>query len=291
MNRPQPRPAPLVSTEWLAQRLHDPDLRIFDATAHMIAQPVGPSIVKSARADWARGHIPNSDYLSMVDDLCTPGQAKPYALPDAARVTESLNRLGVTDRSHIVVYGSGMAAAITRVWWVLKAFGMDKVSILDGGWSQWVREGREISTAHRVVARGNVRARLQPGRLADRHQVLAAIGAPGITLVNALSAEQHRGTGGSTFGRTGRIAGSVNVPNKELVDPDTHRWLAAPALKAKFEQAGVLGSERVIAYCGGGVGATVDAFALEVLGHQGVAVYDGSLIEWCAFPELPMETG
>lgn len=291
MSTPQPRPELLVSTDWLERHLDDPELRIFDATAHMISQPVGPSIVKSARADWALGHIPNSAYLSMVDDLCASGQAKPYAFPDARQVSESLNRLGVTQRSRIVLYGAGQTAAITRVWWVLRAYGVERVSILDGGWPKWLREGRPVSTDHRVLPLGDITATLQPGRLADRHQVLAAIEEPGVSIVNALSAEQHHGTGGSTFGRTGRIAGSVNVPNKELIDPLSGQWLAPEILQRKFEEAGVLAAEQVIAYCGGGVGATVDAFALEMLGHGRVAVYEGSLLDWCSFPELPMETG
>ncbi|HSW17549.1 MAG TPA: rhodanese-like domain-containing protein, partial [Ramlibacter sp.] len=146
MSTRTPRPQLLVSTDWLARHLDDPQLRIFDATAHMISQPTGPSIVKSARPDWELGHIPNSAYLSMVDDLHTPGQDKPYAFPDARQVTESLRRLGVTQGSHIVLYGAGLTAAITRVWWVLRAYGMDKVSILDGGWPKWQREGRPVST-------------------------------------------------------------------------------------------------------------------------------------------------
>jgi thiosulfate/3-mercaptopyruvate sulfurtransferase len=121
--------------------------------------------------------------------------------------------------------------------------------------------------------------------------VLAGLGQRATCIVNALTAEQHRGTGGVTYGRPGRIAGSANVEARSLVDPATHAYLAPDALRAKFAAAGVLAAERVITYCGGGIAASSDAFVLTLLGHDGVAVYDASLAEWAADPSLPMETG
>jgi len=110
-------------------------------------------------------------------------------------------------------------------------------------------------------------------------------------VLNALSEEQHRGTEGVTYGRPGRIAGSVNVAARSLVDPKTHAYLPAHVLRERFAAAGALEAERVITYCGGGIAASSDAFVLTLLGHDGVAVYDASLSEWAADPSLPMETG
>ena len=137
----------------------------------------------------------------------------------AAQVSESLTDWDVDGRSRSFSTGPASISPVTRVWWVLRAYGIDKVSILDGGWSKRQREGRPVSTADRVVARGDVSATLQPNRLANRHQVLAAIGDPGISIVNALSAEQHQGSGGSTFGRPGRIAGTTANLNPERKTP------------------------------------------------------------------------
>ena len=110
-------------------------------------------------------------------------------------------------------------------------------------------------------------------------------------MLNALTDEQHRGTGGVTYGRPGRIAGSTNVPARELVDPETHAYLPLDVLRAKFAAAGALDAKRVVTYCGGGIAASSDAFVLVLLGHPGVALYDASLSEWAADPALPMETG
>jgi thiosulfate/3-mercaptopyruvate sulfurtransferase len=120
--------------------------------------------------------------------------------------------------------------------------------------------------------------------------VLAAVNDPGVRLVNALSAEEHSGKV-TRVARPGHIPGSINVPAGSLVDPATHAYLDASELRAKFERAGAPDAGRIITYCGGGIAACSDAFVLTLLGAKDVAVYDGSLVEWSANPELPLETG
>jgi thiosulfate/3-mercaptopyruvate sulfurtransferase len=110
-------------------------------------------------------------------------------------------------------------------------------------------------------------------------------------VLNALAAERHQGTGGVAYGRPGRIAGSVNVPAGDLVDPATHAYLPADVLRAKFGKAGALHAGRVITYCGAGIAASSDALVLTLLGHDEVAVYDASLSEWAVDPSLPMDRG
>src|SRR5690349_22488226 len=131
----------------------------------------------------------------------------------------------------------------------------------------------------------------------DRHvmvgkeAVLAAVGDSAVCTINALSAEQHAGSGGNTYGRPGRIAESVNVPAASLIDPQTGTFQSAAALRAKFDAVGAFDRERVITYCGGGIAASADALALVMLGHPDVRLYDASLSEWATDPSLPMETG
>jgi thiosulfate/3-mercaptopyruvate sulfurtransferase len=110
-------------------------------------------------------------------------------------------------------------------------------------------------------------------------------------VLNALTEEQHRGTGGAHYGRPGRIAGTGNVPARDLVDPGTHAYLPLDTLREKFAAAGALDAGRVVTYCGGGIAASSDAFVLALLGRDDVAVYDASLSEWAADPAMPMETG
>ena len=110
-------------------------------------------------------------------------------------------------------------------------------------------------------------------------------------LLNALSEEQHLGTGGADYGRPGRIANSVNVPAGDLHDPATHAYLPAERLAQKFSDVGADAAEKIITYCGGGIAASNDAFILSMLGYENVAVYDASMSEWASDPSLPMQTG
>jgi thiosulfate/3-mercaptopyruvate sulfurtransferase len=114
--------------------------------------------------------------------------------------------------------------------------------------------------------------------------------------VNALSAEQHEGRGGITYGRPGRIAGSVSVAARSLTDPVTHAYLPLDRIRAVFEAAGILrpgdvAERRAVTYCGAGIAASSDALLLTLLGAGDVAVYDGSLEEWARDPACPMESG
>jgi thiosulfate/3-mercaptopyruvate sulfurtransferase len=111
-----------------------------------------------------------------------------------------------------------------------------------------------------------------------------------VCTLNALLPEQHAGTGGNSYGRPGRIQGSANLPAAHLIDPATNLFLPAAELRRRFEAIDAFGKE-VITYCGGGIAASADAFALVMLGHPNVKLYDASMSEWATDPILPMETG
>jgi thiosulfate/3-mercaptopyruvate sulfurtransferase len=173
---------------------------------------------------------------------------------------------------------------------MLRAFGFDDAAVLNGGWKKWTLEGRPVATDDGARPPQRFVARPRPELIADKAGVLAALGEGRACVLNALSAERHRG-GGAPYGRPGRIAGSANVPAQDLVDPDTHAYLPADVLGQKFAASGALEARRVITYCGAGIAASSDAFVLTLLGRDDVAVYDASLSEWAVDPSLPMETG
>jgi thiosulfate/3-mercaptopyruvate sulfurtransferase len=280
----------LVSPAWLERRLDDPDVRILDCTTYMTPQAVGPSRITSGRPDWAREHIPGSDHVCMVEDLSDPAGAFPYTLPSEAQLEQLLSRLGIGNAHHVVLYGAAHPMVVTRAWWVLTALGHDRVSVLDGGWERWKREGRPTTSAHAPRPAASFVARRRAEMIADADTVARA-STQGACLVNALSGEQFAGTGGAHYGRPGRIPGSVSVPARDLVDAQTMTWLPLDALARRFAQAGIGEAETpVITYCGGGIAASLTLFALRLLGHERVALYDNSLLEWSADPARPMES-
>ncbi len=135
-------------------------------------------------------------------------------------------------------------------------------------------------------------AKPRPELLASRADVEAiARGEAPACLVNALSPEVFRGEGPSSYSRPGRIPNSVSLPHATLVDPETNRFQPLPELKQALAAAGARDDQPVVAYCGGGISATVDVFAYALAGRDDVKLYDGSLTEWSADPELPLEVG
>ena len=212
-------------------------------------------------------------------------------MPPAAQFAETMGRLGVGDGVRVVLYDRAVNMWAARVWWMLRAFGFDAAAVLNGGFRKWTGEGRPVAAADDARPARPFTARPRPDLIANKAGVLAAIGDDRACVLNALSEEQHTGVGGSTYGRPGRIAGSANVPARDLVDPETHAYLPADVLREKFRAAGALGAGRVITYCGAGIAASSDAFVLTWLGHEDVAVYDASLSEWAPDATLPMEQG
>jgi thiosulfate/3-mercaptopyruvate sulfurtransferase len=200
-----------------------------------------------------------------------------------------MERHGVGEGTEVVLYDRGNHAWAARVWWMLRACGFEAARVLDGGWQKWTAERRPTSTTSEPRAPGTFVPRPRPELFATKDEVRAAIDSARVTLVNALSPEEHRGTATTRFPRKGRIAGSHNVYCQSLVDPDTKAYRQRDELAALFDRAGALGAECTIVYCGAGIAASSDALALTLLGVPNVAIYDGSLSEWTSDPTLPME--
>ena len=279
-----------VSTEWLAARLDDPALRILDATVHLHPMPGGNMRAESGRADYLAGHIPGAAFADLIDDLSDPESRFRFTLPDAARFGAAMGALGVSNDSAVVVYSGGTPHWAPRLWWMLKAFGHDRAAVLDGGWGKWSAEGRPTAAGNEAPEPAVFEAERRAGYFVGRSEVEAALADPGAVVLNSLTAEQHAG-GGQHYGRPGRIAGSVVVPSRDLVDQATGAMLPMSAVRQMFDGVGALEAERVVTYCGGGIAASLGAMALHLLGQENVTVYDDSLQAWARDPSLPMETG
>ena len=281
----------LVSGAWLEKELGAPDLRLFDCTVVMETLPDGGRDFRSGRPAWERKHIPGSAHVDLLHRISDRSSPFPFMLPPSSQFSAVMSELGVGDGTRVVLYDSLMNAWAARLWWMLRAFGFDEAAVLDGGWQAWNADGRPISTdpePNRTPA--TFVARPRPGLFVGKDEVLAALDQPEACIVDALPPEVFRGER-QDYPRPGHIPGAGNVPFMDLVDPDTHRYLPKDRLRAAF--SGVLSAdpERVITYCGGAIAASSDAFVLNLLGVEDVAIYDGSLSEWAADPSLPLASG
>ena len=282
----------LVESQALAAQLGDPQLRVLDCTIHLIPNPDIGYTVKPGREDFEKGHIPGAQFVDLQADLSAPHPKLRFMLPSAEAFAAAMGRFGVGERSRVVLYSTTTPQWASRVRWMLRNYGFDNAAVLNGGFPKWAREGRPVETGPaRSYPPAKFTVRADRKLMVGKEAVLAAIGDAATCTINALSPPQHQGTGGTVYGRPGRIAKSVNVPAAALIDPATGVFLPASDLRAKFAAVGAFDRKRVITYCGGGIAASADALALVMLGHPDVRLYDASMSEWSNDPSLPMETG
>ena len=284
---PYAHPEYLISTTELAA---DPSSRrILDATVFLTPAPTTGYRAESGRERFDAGHSPGALFLDLVRDASDTSTGLGFSLPPVAQLEALFRRLGISNDTDVVVYSTGHMMWATRAWWLLHYCGHRHARVLNGGMQAWREEGLPIATHSASYAEGGFTANPDPALFVDRHGVLAAIGDAEVCTVNALSPEVHAGEGDFSYGRKGHIAGSVNVYYDELLDGGQFKDRAA--LTEVLEAKGLLTAPRVIAYCGGGISATIDAFACLLCGKKDVAVYDGSMSEWVRDESLPMETG
>ena len=285
-------PEYLVETDWLAAHLGDPKLIVLDCTTHLIPDPKITYTVKPGREDFEKGHIASAQFLDLQADL-SDNAALPlrFMLPKPADFAAAMRRFGISDDSKIVTYSTANPQWATRVWWVLRVYGFDAAAVLNGGFQKWTKEGRAVEAGlAKERPAGSFSERAARKLMADKHDVLAAIGDGAVCTINALQAAQHAGAGGNTYGRPGRIKGSVNVPTVGLIDPASNTFLPPAQLRAQFDHVHAF-DKQVITYCGGGIAASATAHALVMLGHPDVRLYDASMSEWAIDDSLPMEVG
>jgi thiosulfate/3-mercaptopyruvate sulfurtransferase len=285
----------LVTTAELAGLLGRPELRLFDCTTYLEPAPSGSSVPYLAvpgRHTFEAGHIPGADFLDLQGEFSDQTTGLRFMMPGVAQLEAAFGRHGVGNASRVVLYSIGSAMWATRFWWMLKSIGFEGASVLDGGLDKWKAEGRAIETG---PAKGYppaaFTAKPKPGYFVDSRETLKASTNRNAVVVNALGPQFHRGLEPSRYGRPGRIPGSVNVPAATLFDPETKAFVALADAEKKFASAGITKDKRVIAYCGGGISATIDLFLLDQLGYANLTLYDGSMGEWAKNESLPIETG
>ena len=282
---------PLVSTQWLYDRLEEKTLRAYDTSIFLEQKEDGFGYVPvSGRDQWKTAHIPGTGFLDVFGELSDPNAELSFMMLSPDRFAETMAAHGVNDDSCVVLYNKGFPMWSTRVWWMLRSIGFDRVAVLNGGWEKWEREGRPISDAAADYAAGKLAVRARPDMWVDKDDMLEMIGSGKPVTINALSSAVYRGEK-NQYGRPGHLPGTHTVFYGDLIDADTGEFLPPDELITLFEDTGALAADRVITYCGGGISATMDALALELCGQDQVAVYDGSMSEWVKDDTLPLKLG
>jgi len=283
---PYAHPEALVSTEWLAAYLGDRRLRIVDSSFKL------PGITPTAREDYDNGHIPGAVFFD-IDDVCEPGTSLPHMIPSPDVFAPKVGALGIGDDDRVVVYDSAGLSSAGRAWWMLRLFGHHDVAVLDGGLPKWRAEARPLDAAAPSPPQRRFTAHFDPSLVRDKRALIETLATRREQVVDARAAGRFDGTAPEPRAgmRSGHIPGSRNVPYELLTDPGTRQLKSADELARLFRDAGVTLDRQVVTSCGSGVTACALAFALHLIGHPGVAVYDGSWSEWGLPGDTPIETG
>lgn len=294
--RNYPRPDLLVETDWLFDNLLRSDLRVFECGARPSPNPDKalakkyPLRPQSGRPLYHEAHIPGANFIDLPTDLTDQTSEIPMMMPPIEQLVEVMQASGIEDGTTVVLYSSTSPMWATRIWWMLRSVGFENAKILNGGIRKWRAEGRPISTESPKYARAKFTPKPHDGVFVIKEDVIAALSDPDTVLLHALTESVFDGTDDTrVFGRRGHIPDSVNVPSDSLHDPDTGTYLSPEKLAQLFAEKFDTSAARIITYCGGGINATNNAFALALLGHENVAIYDGSMNEWGNDHSLPIE--
>jgi thiosulfate/3-mercaptopyruvate sulfurtransferase len=283
---PAPSPAhrSLVTTEWLAQHLRDPNVVIVDGSYFL------PTQKRDAHAEYRAGHIPGAVFFD-IEAISDDSTDLPHMLPGTTQFNEAVGALGIGDDDIVVTYDSSGLFSAARVWWTFRVMGAKKVFVLDGGLPLWKSEGRPLETGGTKRALRKFHADMNVGAIATLSDVQMAVNDSSAQIVDARAADRFRGEAPEPRPglRSGHIPGARNVPYGNLIE--NGRLMAPEHIEAAFAAGGVDLSKPIVTSCGSGVTAAILTFALESLGKEPKGLYDGSWAEWGGRPDLPIERG
>ena len=274
----------LVSTEWLAARLGDPAVRAIDVRWSLLDRDKGPNA-------YREGHVPGAVFLDVNKDLSGPLGTGPgrHPLPDARAFARTMSQAGVGAETHVLVYDFGDGSTAARLWWLLRRFGHERVSLLDGGIARWKAEGRPLETAVPSHAEGAFVPGPPLEDVLDADAVERMRRDPKALIVDARAAERYEGRTEPIDPVAGHVPGAKNRPIATNVrSADDPRFRPAEELRAEFERLGVGEAERVVCYCGSGVNACQELFAMRLAGFDKGRLYAGSWSDWCSDASRPV---
>jgi thiosulfate/3-mercaptopyruvate sulfurtransferase len=264
----------IVSTEWLAQHLNDSSLVLLQV---------------GEKDEYVAEHIPGAQFITLADISTPRGEGLALELPPVAQLKAAFEKLGVTDKSRIIIYFSkDWVTPTARVFLTLDYLGLgDRTSILDGGLPAWRAESRPVTAELREPKAGHLTPRPNTKLVVDASWVSANINKAGVAILDARAPQFYTGAEVGSMPRGGHIPGARNIPFSALVEDSNNKFKSVSALRKLFSAADVKQGDRVATYCHIGQQASLLYFAARYLGYD-AHLYDGSFEDWSRRTELPV---
>lgn len=277
----------LVSTDWLAAHLNNPSIRIADVRWYLFEKD------KTGESEYLHGHIPGAVFIDTDTALAKYGVVGPgrHPIPDASVFANAMSHAGIDANMHVIAYDDRGGATCARLWWLLRYFGHDRVSLLDGGINRWIAEGRALQIDVPQVARKNFVAQApRQSMVVGKFAVDSLRHDPRAHVFDVRVGERYRGEIEPIDPKAGHVPGAKNAPIAGNVQSD-FRFLSPEEIRARFEKLGAKRDDQLVAYCGSGINACQTVFALMLASFEHVLLYEGSWSDWSRDENLPVATG
>ncbi len=277
---------PLVSTQWLADHLKDPNIRVLDATFKL------PGVTPLPKDDFLSAHIPGAVFFD-VEAVSDHSSSLPHMFPSADQFGRDVGSLGIGKDDTVVIYDAGGWVAAPRAWWMFLSFGHTNVRLLDGGMKKWLAENRPVEGGDAKPKSKTFKATFDAARVRSMQQMIGNLESKMEQVIDARPSGRFDGSVSEPRPglRAGHIPGSRSVPYAGLFDATTGAMKSPDELRAAFSGAGVDLKKPIVTSCGSGVSAGVLTLALYRLGVTETSLYDGSWSEWGVGGGPPVATG
>lgn len=266
----------IVSSQWLSEHLNDPDVTIVDCRFSLADAELG-------HQQYLTSHIPGAFYLHLNRDLSSPvgKHGGRHPLPNLEQFAEKLANIGVnSSQTLVVVYDDSRLAFASRLWWLLRYLGHDRVAVLDGGFSPWQQQGYSVTAELPEPKQGLFSVQLDPESVVDIETVKAQKDSPGVVLVDSREPGRYRGEYEPIDPVAGHIPGAVNYAWQEVTDD---RGFVKSVEEQRRHWSELQSAQEAIVYCGSGVTACVNLLSLHLAGVPNAKLYAGSWSDWCSY--------